>query len=865
MKKDKSLNDEQNLAVYSRGSSILVSAPAGSGKTKILVNRMMSLIEDDHVSVDSLLVLTFTKAAALEMKQRLVESLNKRIHVVDDSLKVHLEKQKILLNDAYITNFHSFCSDLLSQYGYTIHLDSKFEILENPTLIKENILNQCLEKWVQEKEFYDFYQENYTGYQFNSFKEILFQLDNLSHTVYHFDDYLDQVKIKLYDRVINDQTIEDTPFEKPLKKLLHEAFQEAYDSYLKLEDYCQTYGLGFYFEETKKLPAPHTVLENYFQNLKECINQGKYFSMGIEIEKHRAASYKDVDDSIKETYKSLLDQTKNTFSKAYQKCMPSSIEELSEVLKVSYRHLEIYLKYLKEFQKKYQAYKKSLSYLDFNDLEQYTLQLLSENQGVAQTLYQQFHEIMIDEYQDTSSYVLDIFYDAVKNRENVQIYLFGDRMQQIYRNYDGSFEGKLKEFDTSDRLEVNFRSIGKIVSILNNIYNDSSFEQQPTESNANVVPDIEPHVIISSNVPESIYKLQNKFPKILVLYLMNKEKYEEIGAKNLYDAYRGMEAYTFGRKYSPTDILSDMSNDNPDILMKFLFLLNNVIGLYIDKNYGMVISICKKENKYFDSSQFKIKKHADKKSIKNKFDKIIEIYEKDGCLIREVIESLFDNGFIPEKVKNDFEENIEYQKVLDIEMKEVSNLANYLSMPHISTQHGVKGESHTSVIFVASDNGNTPNVRMYPFFELWSELEFSLPQFEELFYSYKKIIEEVEKELGMKVSKLTAETHNKNEKNKTILSKYSKQVLEKYQGNLLFEALCKEDFIAYLKKPNVKNVQKIFKITEIEGILTAYKLFYVGCSRARKNLIIIVEKNKIMNFKEKFVDKAKKIGFTVLS
>lgn len=68
----------------------------------------------------------------------------------------------------------------------------------------------------------------------------------------------------------------------------------------------------------------------------------------------------------------------------------------------------------------------------------------------------------------------------------------------------------LECFDTSDRLEVNFRSIGKIVSILNNIYNDSSFEQQPTESNANVVPDIEPHVIISSNVPESIYTLQKK-------------------------------------------------------------------------------------------------------------------------------------------------------------------------------------------------------------------------------------------------------------------------------------------------------------------------------------------------------------------
>ena len=100
---------------------------------------------------------------------------------------------------------------------------------------------------------------------------------------------------------------------------------------------------------------------------------------------------------------------------------------------------------------------------------------------------------------------------------------------------------------------------------------------------------------------------------------------------------------------------------------------------------------------------------------------------------------------------------------------------------------------------------------------------------------------------------------------RTLEEAMLKKILGFNVFHLLFEALCKEDFIAYLKKPNVKNVQKIFKITEIEGILTAYKLFYVGCSRARKNLIIIVEKNKIMNFKEKFVDKAKKIGFTVLS
>ena len=74
-----------------------------------------------------------------------------------------------------------------------------------------------------------------------------------------------------------------------------------------------------------------------------------------------------------------------------------------------------------------------------------------------------YNYIFIDEYQDTSAYILDIFYDAVVNKENIQLYLLGDRMQQIYRNYDGSFEEKLREFDTSQRLVVNHRSIGKII------------------------------------------------------------------------------------------------------------------------------------------------------------------------------------------------------------------------------------------------------------------------------------------------------------------------------------------------------------------------------------------------------------------
>ena len=322
-----------------------------------------------------------------------------------------------------------------------------------------------------------------------------------------------------------------------------------------------------------------------------------------------------------------------------------------------------------------------------------------------------------------------------------------------------------------------------------------------------------------------------------------------------------METYSFGRKYSPTDILSDMSNDNPDVLIRFLFLLNNVMQLYSNENYGMLISICKKNNQYFNSAQFRITKHTDKKRIKDKFDTVKTVYEKDGCLFRDVIKCLSDNEIIPETVKNSFEGIAEYSRVLDIEVIEVKKLADYLTMPHISTQHGVKGESHQSVIFVADDNDNNPNVRMYAFFELWSRLNFSLPEFENFFYSYNSIIKTVEEEIGMKTYKLTVETHNRCEKNKAILIKYSKQALNIYEGNKIFDALCKDDFVAYLSKQNVSNAKKIFKITKIEGILTAYKLFYVGCSRARKNLIIVVDKKKVEQFKDEFISKIKNIGF----
>lgn len=500
--------------------------------------------------------------------------------------------------------------------------------------------------------------------------------------------------------------------------------------------------------------------------------------------------------------------------------------------------------------------------LSHDDLLMFSYEISLKYPIVLKKIYGKFDYIFIDEYQDTSAFVLKLFYTAVQNRNSTKLYLLGDRMQQIYRNYDGSFEEEFKTFDTSFKLKINHRSSPKIISILNNIYNDSDYEQQPSEKNKILTPDIQPQIIITQNPKHTVGEIQKLLPEILTLYLMNKEKYAEIGAINLYNCFDSMETYSFGRKYSPTDVLSDLSDDNPDPLMKLLFSIYKIISLYNEKNYGTIISMCKKL-KGFNNKLFKIHKHEDKAFLKEKLEQLTKTYRDKESKIGDVIEQLKKQEIIDDKKITALLDNEEYTTVFDVSTQELQNLAEYLNTPTISTQHGVKGESHTSVIFVANDSYSKPNVRMYDFFSVWSSVNFSLIDFENFYYSYIEDIIALEKNLGMKTDELTADTHNNNEINQKILKDATNLLLEKYKSNLIFGAVCKSDYDLYLNKPNVGNAKKLFKISKVEGMLTAYKLFYVGCSRARKNIIIVIDEAKIAKYKDAFIQKARSVGFAI--
>lgn len=498
--------------------------------------------------------------------------------------------------------------------------------------------------------------------------------------------------------------------------------------------------------------------------------------------------------------------------------------------------------------------------LSHEDLLMFARIIMDRYPNVRKKISDKYQLIFIDEYQDTSSDVLNIFYKAIKDTDT-KLFFLGDKMQQIYKTYDGSFESTFSKFNTAISLDINHRSIPVIVDILNHLYNNLKYEQGVCEENKNKHPEYNPRIILSDNIHKDIYDNLKSYPDTLVLYVFNKERFQEIGAKSLWNVYSRMDQYGFGKKYSAVNVLTDTSEDNPDEMMKFLFRISEMSDYWTRGQYGNLIFQCNKYKKYFDTSINSITTHADKLRIKHLWGAFFEIFNDNTKNIGELIKYLKDNQIIVESCLDKINPHKEYDKIFEVSVLEVRSLYKYLKEPHISTQHGVKGESHDTVVFVAADSFNEPIVHIYKFFEVWAKTDFSLNEFENFYYSYASFVSDLQNTIGIKTDNLNKELH---EKHKEYLIQQSDKILLKFANSKLFEGIARKAYSDYLKKQTVGNAKKCFKNSTVYGVLSAYRLFYVGCSRARKNLTIIVDKNKISNFINEFTEKAKIVGFDII-
>lgn len=396
--------------------------------------------------------------------------------------------------------------------------------------------------------------------------------------------------------------------------------------------------------------------------------------------------------------------------------------------------------------------------LGHDDLISFTRLAVERFPVIKKKISDKYQVVFIDEYQDTATDVLQIFYSSMIGKKS-KLYLLGDKMQQIYRNYNGEFETYFNIFNKSINLSVNYRTTPKIVSILNKIYNDECYKQTAYEKNRDENMDFLPEVRIVTDIEKNVSELMEQYKDSLILYLSNKSRFYNIGVGELYDAYSGMEKYSFGKKYNAVDVLTKEEIRENDALLSFLFTVNIIVDYFTKEFYGEVFRIIRKAGTYINCEKFSIRKHIDKHLVKDKLDDIVALYNELSTTVDDFLSLCVEKKYIREEFYSAVVEENDYQLVKNVKVQEVKVLADYMSDPKISTQHGVKGESHDTVVFVADNSRSNPVVHMSKFFEMWSNIDITLSEFDAFYYIYSQMLNQIENKIGMKCSQLKADTY----------------------------------------------------------------------------------------------------------
>lgn len=498
--------------------------------------------------------------------------------------------------------------------------------------------------------------------------------------------------------------------------------------------------------------------------------------------------------------------------------------------------------------------------LGHDDLISFTRLAVERFPVIKKKISDKYQVVFIDEYQDTATDVLQIFYSSMIGKKS-KLYLLGDKMQQIYRNYNGEFETYFKIFNKSINLSVNYRTTPKIVSILNKIYNDECYKQTAYEKNKDEDMDFLPEVRIVTDIEKNVSELMEQYKDSLILYLSNKSRFYNIGVGELYDAYSGMEKYSFGKKYNAVDVLTKEEIRENDALLSFLFTVNIIVDYFKKEFYGEVFRIIRKAGTYFNCEKFIIRKHIDKHLVKDKLDDIVALYNELSTTVDDFLSLCVQKKYIREEFYSAVVEENDYQLVKNVKVQEVKVLADYMSDPKISTQHGVKGESHDTIVFVADNSRSNPVVHMSKFFEMWSNIDITLSEFDAFYYIYSQMLNQIENKIGMKCSQLKADTYISVA---SIIDEELQAFIKKNETNPYYIQLLKVKMDKYFGKKNVTNVKECLKEGKVYGPLCAYRLFYVGCSRAKRNLVIMINKKDIEGFEDKLRNKLMITGFNVL-
>ena len=481
--------EEQQKVISLRNRNILVSAAAGSGKTAVLVERILSKILDkeDPVDVDRLLIMTFTRAAAGEMKERLSAALEKALY--EDPDNAHLQKQMTLIHTAQITTIDGFCSYIIRNYFHMIGLDPGYRTAEEGELklLREDVVKELLEDAYEKKEdrFLRLVECYAPGKTDEGLKDLILKVHEASVSHPFPEEWL-KVCLQEY-QVDKAHEIYQSRWITVLWKEIEENIQEAEQIIQKARSVClEVDGPLPYLEALDSDLA----MVNVLKKLTEEMDYGKLRD-AAEAVVFKALSRKkapDVDPEKKDWVKNLRDEEKGILKNMMEKYFCWDEDELLDMVNLCRTPLESLVELVLDFQERFARKKREKNILDFTDMEHFALHILAEKEGdqiipsqAARELSEKYEEVMIDEYQDSNSVqemITNLVSGWAENRKN--IFMVGDVKQSIYRfrlARPELFMEKYHNYSTSDSLEQridlhkNFRSRHQVLTSVNYIFN----------------------------------------------------------------------------------------------------------------------------------------------------------------------------------------------------------------------------------------------------------------------------------------------------------------------------------------------------------------------------------------------------------
>ena len=502
--------EEQQQVIDLRDHNILVSAAAGSGKTAVLVERIIARLTRDAnpVDVDHMLIVTYTEAAAAEMKERIGAAIEKELE--EDPSSEHLKRQSALIHTAKITTIHSFCLSVIREYFHTIDLDPGFRIAEEGELklLKQDVMKELLEAKYEEgnEDFLRFVETFATGREDLQVEEIISRLYEFAGSYPDLEEWLDGCA-RMYE-----ESGENAIYIEKVMEYIRRIVADMQMLMEKADQICMEpdgpYMYGEMLEADQKVLRKLFAAKSYEEMYEALKEKPAWKTLSRKKDDAVDPTKREQVRTYRDTWKKLIDDIRNNYF-----FQPPSEMEADRKICIPVMHELVSL--VKEYQRVLAAKKAEKNLIDFRDMEQFALQILTRKENgkrvpseVAKEYQNTFEEVMIDEYQD-SNLIQEAILTSVSriSRGENNLFMVGDVKQSIYRFRLSRPELFMEKFNTysltdggNRRIDLhkNFRSRAEVLDAVNFI-----FRQIMTEELGRITYDENAALYVGASYPES--------------------------------------------------------------------------------------------------------------------------------------------------------------------------------------------------------------------------------------------------------------------------------------------------------------------------------------------------------------------------